>query len=158
MGQEFELNEELLQRYYDGELEEAERLRVEKALEQDAAARGFIQELAEVREAMAALARECEPDDVAVRRAWERIARRLHSGRRVRRAAWWAGGAAAAAVLAVTWLLPPAVTEARASNELDIESIDCTYAGFMILPSAEQDGHTIIWINDWINDSKDEDN
>jgi len=158
MGQEFELNEELLQRYYDGELEEAEQRRVEKALEQDASAREFIEELAGVSRAMAELARECEPDEVSDRRAWEKIARRLHSGRRVRRAAWWGSAAAAAAVLAAIWLLPPAVTEARASNELDIESIDCTYAGFMILPPAEQDGHTIIWINDWINDSKDEDN
>ena len=45
-------------------------------------------------------------------------------------------------------LLPPAVSEARASNELEIESIDCTYDGFMILPPDQQDGHTIIWIND----------
>ncbi|MFH1070886.1 MAG: zf-HC2 domain-containing protein, partial [Candidatus Glassbacteria bacterium] len=84
MSREFELNEELLQRYYDGELEEAERRRVEKALEQDASAREFIEELAGVSRAMAELARECEPDDVSARRVWEKIARRLHSGRRVR--------------------------------------------------------------------------
>jgi hypothetical protein len=40
------------------------------------------------------------------------------------------------------------VSTARANNELEIESIDCNYASFMVLQPEEQDGHTIIWIND----------
>ena len=37
---------------------------------------------------------------------------------------------------------------ATASNELVIESIDCNYASFMLLPPTAENGHTIIWIND----------
>ena len=120
MSQEFELTEELLQRYYDGELDERERLRVEKALAQDSAGRESIAELAAVSQAMAALASECEPSEVTARNTWQRIDRRNRRYRHARRAGWWAGAVAAAAVLAGVYLLPPAGSETPPPHPLQI--------------------------------------
>jgi len=38
--------------------------------------------------------------------------------------------------------------EKAQSNELVIESIDCTYASFMLIQPETETGHTIIWLSD----------
>ena len=148
----YEISEELLQRYYDGELDSDEaRRRVEQAIERDSALSGALDEFRAVSALLTEAADRYEPDQLSSRRTWDAIDTALQRGSargRMRRHGPWLGALAAAAAI-VLYLSPlNIVGTAQANNELEIESIDCNYASFMVLQPEEQDGHTIIWIND----------
>ncbi len=150
-SERFELTAELLQRYYDGELEQAESREVEQALADDPAAAATLEDYRTVGRMLRQAAADAAPDELASRRTWDAISSEFSpaAGRSaIRRPAAWLAGVAAAAALAL-YLSPfDIVPAARASNELDIESIDCSYHSFMLLQPETENGHTIIWIND----------
>ena len=150
-GKNFELNEELLQRYYDGELDEVLAARVKKALENDGESAALLGEYRAVGNLLREAAGQSEPDQLTARRTWNAVEAELGEARprgRVRRHAPWMGAVAAAAAI-ILYMSPfNIVPSAVADNEVEIESIDCNYASFMVLQPDEDDGHTIIWIND----------
>ena len=143
----FELTGEILQRYYDGELGERERQAVEAGLAGSPKSRGQLELFAQVSGTLGRLGDSCEPDELLARRNWEAMALRLDHRKASprRRMAWWLSAAAAAAVVLV--LLSAPFQKAQ-SNELVIESIDCSYAGFMLIKPPTDNGVTIIWIED----------
>ena len=147
----FEITEELLQRYYDGELDSEQAASVERALESDSGSAAALDELRAVSRLLGRAADSYVPDELASRRTWEAVAEEMASRPtrgRVRRHAPWMGAVAAAAALVFYFSPLNIVTTAQASNELEIESIDCNYTSFMVIQPEEQNGHTIIWIND----------
>lgn len=151
-SERFELTEELIQRHYDGELEEAQSRAVEQALARDPQATATLEDYRAVGRMLRDASRASLPDEVSSRRNWDAISAEINSGpgRRsaVRRPAAWLTAVAAAAAV-VLYISPfNIVPPAQASNELDIESIDCNYDSFMLLPPEAENGHTIIWIND----------
>ena len=145
--EKFGLTDETLQRYYDGELTEREHKAAEAGLAESPESREQLRLFTQVSGALGHLGGSCEPDELLTRRNWEAIAlkldRRKASPRR--RAAWWLSAAAAAAVVLV--LLSAPFQKAQ-SNALEIESIDCSYAGFMLISPPTDNGVTIIWIDD----------
>ena len=151
-SKKFELTAELLQLYYDGELEQAQSRAVEQALAVDPQAASTLEDYRAVGRMLREAAAAAAPDELASRRAWDAINHELNpdAGRRPalrRPAAWLATVAAAAAI--VLYISPfNIVPDARAGNELDIESIDCSYHSFLLLQPETGSGHTIIWIND----------
>ncbi len=145
-----ELTADLLDRYYDGELDAARCRQVELALAADQEAAGHLADCRLASLALAGLRRASEPDELSLARSWRRVAQALEarSARPARRGAlrytWYSLAAAAAGLL-----LFFAVQVEQGRAELVVESIDCTYSSFMILkPAATEEGHTIIWIND----------
>jgi len=143
---EFELTEETLQKYYDQELGETARSEVEARLGRQPEALRLLREYKRLSELLEVVARQSEPDQLRAQRNWEAIARRLKKAqaRTYRRAAGWLSIAAAA----ILFLFIYAPFSESADNELVIESIDCSYASFMVLNLEQENGHTIIWIND----------
>ena len=143
----FELTGEILQRYYDGELGARERKAVEAGLAGSAESREQLRLFERVSGALGRLGDSCEPDELLARRNWEAIALRLDRRKASprRRVAWWLSAAAAAAVVLV--LLSAPFQKAQ-SNELEIESIDCSYSGLMLIKPPTDSGVTIIWIDD----------
>ena len=142
----FELTEEILQRYYDGEVDDQERSRIEQALAADAASSRTLAQYERVSELIQLVGEESEADDFTVRHNWRKILRGLEEKRRsmLRRPRFWVSMAAAAAF----WLFFYGPFEKIQSNELEIESIDCTYASFMLIQPEAETGRTIIWISD----------
>ncbi len=150
-SERFELTEELLQRYYDGELDEAAEHSVEQALALDAQAAATLDDYRAVGRLLREASQASLPDELASRRNWEAISGRIgpDPGRpAIRKPAAWLAAVAAAAALVLYFSPLNIVPSAQASNELDIESIDCNYASFMLLQPEAENGHTIIWIND----------
>jgi anti-sigma factor RsiW len=150
-SKEFELTEELLQRYYDGELDESASHDVEQALALDTQASATLDDYHAVGRMLREASQATLPDELASRRSWEAISGKIGSdpGRPVmRKPAAWLTAVAAAAALVLYFSPLNIVPSAQASNELDIESIDCNYASFMLLQPEAENGHTIIWIND----------
>ncbi|MBW7997221.1 MAG: hypothetical protein FVQ81_11760 [Candidatus Glassbacteria bacterium] len=147
----FKLTEELLQRYYDGELDESGNRLVEQALAEDSQAAALLEDFRAVGNLLRAAADSTAPDQLTARRTWEAIdseLRRPGGKSGLRRNAAWLGAVAAAAAI-VLYLSPlNFVPTVQASNELEIEDIDCNYASFMLLQPEAENGHTIIWIND----------
>lgn len=145
-GRKFELTEEIIQRYYDGEIHGQERSRIEEALAAEPALGERLERYGRVSKLMQLVGETSEPDDFTARRNWEQISRRLKARPRTlqRRAPYWLS-LAAAAVLLLFFIGP--FGEAQ-SNELEIESIDCTYASFMLIQPETETGHTIIWLSD----------
>jgi len=141
-----ELTEENLQRYHDGEVHGKERSRIEETLAADTASGERLARYGRVSELMQLVAAESEADEFTARRNWEKISRRLEAKPRKvqRRAAYWLS-LAAAAVLLLFFIGP---FEKAQSNELEIESIDCTYASFMLIQPETETGRTIIWLSD----------
>ena len=139
-------NDELLQRYHDGELDdEVDREKVESLLAGDPAYRESLHDY----ESLSALLRLAAPeaaDELAKRRDWEKTAHHLASPgvRKGRKLTYWLGLAAAAVVLFFFYY----PFGAAVNNEIVIESIDCSYHSFLLLHPSSEDGHTIIWIND----------
>lgn len=147
-NERFELTAELLQRYYDGCLEQAESREVEQALAENPAAAATLEDYRSVGRMLRQAAADAAPDELSSRRTWDAISSELSPAAGRRPAAAWLAGVAAAAAL-VLYLSPfNIVPAARADNELDIESIDCSYHSFMLLQPETENGHTIIWIND----------
>jgi anti-sigma factor RsiW len=152
----FELTGELIQRYYDGELDDILAAKVAQALEGDTESAAMLHEFRQVGDLLRVSAERFEPDQLAARRTWNAVAVELQQARprgRVRRHAPWLGAAVAAAAIILYLsplnIVPPAV----ADNAVEIESIDCNYASFMVLQPEEDDGHTIIWINEPADDT-----
>ena len=142
----FELTEEIIQRYYDGEVHGQERSRIEEALAADPALRERLARYERLSELIQLVGEASEADEFTARRNWEEISARLEKkqSKVPRRAAYWLS-LAAAAVLLVFFI---GSFEKAQSNELVIESIDCTYACFMLIQPETETGHTIIWISD----------
>jgi len=142
----FELTEEIIQRYYDGEVDDQERSRIEQALAADPASRQTLARYERVSGLMQLVGKESEADDFTARRNWRKIFRALEEKPRslLRRPRFWISMAAAA----VFWLFFYEPFEKIQSNELEIESIDCTYASFMLIQPEAETGRTIIWISD----------
>lgn len=137
--------EVLLQRYYDGELDDASRKKMESLLAGNEKYRESLRSY----ERLSALLQLTAPetsDEFARRRDWEKIASGLEStgSPRSRKITYWLGLAAAAALL-IFFYYP---FGAPINNETVVESIDCTYDSFLLLHPCSDDGHTIIWIND----------
>ncbi|HUU28349.1 MAG TPA: hypothetical protein VM123_11095 [archaeon] len=141
-----ELTEETLGRYYDGELDEAARKELEARIPGSPEARALLERHKSISSLMGILGESMEADELTVRRNWDKIALSLEKrpGRFRRRLTYWLTLAAAAII--VIFIYDP--LHRTSDNELVIESIDCTYASFMILRPETQSGHTIIWIND----------
>lgn len=135
-------SDEELQRYFDGELPERERRRIEAALPQDHAARAKLATLAEMRELYQEIAEQAA-DEAPLDGLYEAVRARIDArpaGPLERIAAWWhetsrplvfAGAAAALAMVAGgVWLARgPAAVEARpgAADEVDVsETADAT--------------------------------
>jgi anti-sigma factor RsiW len=157
---EINLTDETLQRYYDNDLDEAERKAVEARL---AASPEGAKTLERYRR-LSCLLNECakshHPDDLTVSRNWNRIAGSLGSGGRGfrRRINYWLSLAAAAVLLIIVYN-PLDHSGSRtgggdqvalnaAGGGCEVESIDCTYASFMLLNPDQAGDHTIIWVND----------
>ena len=138
-------NDELLQRYLDGELDKAGREKVESLLAGNSAYRKSLSDY-ESLSAMLQLTAPEAADDLAKRRDWEKIAPALQrqSRSRGRKITYWLSAVAAAAVF-FFFYYPFSST---ANNELVVESINCTYDSFMLIQPLSEDGHTILWIND----------
>lgn len=142
----FELTEEIIQRYYDGEVHGQERSRIEEALAADPASEEKLARYGRLSELIQLVGKASEADEFTARRNWEEISARLEKkqSKVPRRAAYWLS-LAAAAVLLLFFIGP---FEKAQSNELVIESIDCTYASFMLIQPETETGHTIIWLSD----------
>jgi anti-sigma factor RsiW len=150
-SKKFELTEELLQRYYDGELEQAASVDVEQALTEDTQAAATLDDYRAVGRMMRAASQDALPDQLSAHRTWEAISGEISSDPvrpAMRKPTAWLTAVAAAAALVLYFSPLSIVPSAQASNELDIESIDCNYTSFMLLQPEAEDGHTIIWIND----------
>ena len=138
-------HEVLLQRYRDGELDDASRKKVESLLAGNEKYRESLRSYERLSALLQLTAPEAS-DELARRRDWEKIASGLEStgSRRSRKTTYWLG-LAAAAVLFIFFYYPFGTP---INNETVVESIDCTYDSFLLLNPSSDDGHTIIWIND----------
>lgn len=142
----FELTDELIQRYCDGELEDNLRAGVESALAsspEHARALERYQKLSRLLKDHAGL---MQPDELTVRRNWEAVSRAAsmpETGSFLRRRLPWLSAAAAAAAVAALFFLP-----AQQTMSAEVESIDCTYSSFMVLSPDSDDTHTIVWVDD----------
>jgi len=142
----FELTEEIIQRYYDCEVHGQERSRIEEALAADPASEEKLARYGRLSELMQLVGEASEADEFTARRNWREISARLKAKPRslLLRPRFWVSVAAAA----VFWLFFYGPFEKAQSNELVIESIDCTYASFMLIQPETETGHTIIWLSD----------
>lgn len=141
----FELTEEIIQRYYDGEVDVRERSRIEQALAADSASEEKLARYGRVSELMQLAGAASEADELTARRNWKKISSSLAQPRPLlRRPRFWVSVAAAAAF----WIFFYSPFGKIQSNELVIESIDCTYASFMLIQPEAETGRTIIWLSD----------
>jgi anti-sigma factor RsiW len=138
-------DELLVQRYYDGELDEAQVKEAESLLEENTALRKRLGEYRNL-SSLVQLSTPADSDELAKHRDWEAVVSGIErsGSRRGRKFSYWIGAAAAAA-LAIIFYSP---FGASASNELIIESVSSTYDSFMLIQPLSDDEHTIIWIND----------
>ena len=140
-----ELTEEIIQRYYDGEVDGRQRSRIEQALAADSASEEKLARYGRVSELIQLVGATSEADELTARRNWKKISRSLEETRPLlRRPRFWVSVAAAAAF----WLFFYTPFGKIQSNELVIESIDCTYASFMLIQPEAETGRTIIWLSD----------
>ncbi len=143
----FELTDELLQRYCDGELETGLRDKVEAALAGQPQQAAQLERYLRLRSLLRDYAARSRPDELTVRRNWEAVSRGISTPVRpfYRRRLPWFSAVAVAAAVAVMFLLP---SRQAVSAEAEVESIDCTYSSFMVLSPDSEDTHTIVWVND----------
>jgi anti-sigma factor RsiW len=145
-GNRIELTDELIQRFYDGELEECLRSAVESALASSPEHARALERYRRLGGLLQEYAGRMQPDELTVRRNWEEISRAAAMPNKrsfLRRRLPWLSAAAAAAAVAALLFLP-----AQQTMSAEVESIDCTYSSFMVLNPDSDDTHTIVWIDD----------
>jgi len=142
----FELTDELIQRYCDGELEDSLRAEVESALASSPGHTRVLERYRRLGGLIQDYAGRMQPDELTVRRNWEAISRAglmPKTSPFLRRRLPWLSAAAAAAAVAALLFLP-----AQQTMSAEVESIDCTYSSFMVLSPDSDETHTIVWIDD----------
>ena len=139
-------DEDKVSGFIDGELSDSEKTVVSENPE--------LLKLAGQLGAVGKLVRETYPeysaDDITVSRSWNAISAgiKASSQKRIQRRKMMIGIPAAAAAALLIFFSVPFRGPLLNKPLVEVESIDCTYDSFTLLPASESSENTIIWIND----------
>ena len=140
------IDEDKVSGLIDGELSDSEKDAVSENPE--------LLKLAGQLGAVGRLVRDAYPehhtDDITASRSWNAISAgiKASSRKRIQRRKMMIGVPAAAAAALLVFLSVPFRGPAFNKPLVEVESIDCTYDSFTLLPASQGSENTIIWIND----------